>query len=191
MRRQTRPTRQLTMHVEVQVLASALRSIKRLRRVGEPPFFVVQRIHRRRGAPHRGWAVAAAWSDKAVVRRWRRLFPPRDKARQPIPVSAEWVRWRLQDGAWVANARKRLQSLSWFIKCLKEPLARMANRQDGARGAFFESRYKFIKFCSVSVHGRRNPSEGLHRLATQDYAACPCFRPVLWPRRRRRRLSAQ
>jgi hypothetical protein len=31
--------------------------------------------------------LAAAWSDEEVVRRWGRLFPPRDKSRQPIPVS--------------------------------------------------------------------------------------------------------
>jgi hypothetical protein len=50
----------------------------------------------------------------------------------------------LQDAAWVATARKRLQSLSWFMKCLKEPLARLANRRDRARAAFFESRFKSV-----------------------------------------------
>jgi len=62
--------------------------------------------------------VAAALSDEEVVRRWGRLFPPRDKSRQPIPVSNAWVEWRLKDAAWVATARERLQSLSWFVKCL-------------------------------------------------------------------------
>ena len=31
--------------------------------------------------------TATAWSDEEVVRRWGRLFPPRDKSRQPLPVS--------------------------------------------------------------------------------------------------------
>ncbi|MGO9467490.1 MAG: hypothetical protein ACLQIB_28875 [Isosphaeraceae bacterium] len=56
--------------------------------------------------------VAAGWSDEEVARRWGRLFPPRDKSRQPIPVSNAWVEWRLKDAAWVAKARERLQSLS-------------------------------------------------------------------------------
>ncbi len=51
---------------------------------------------------------------------------------------------RLQDAAWVAKARQRLQSLSWFMKSLKEPLSRMANRQDETRGAFFEGRFKSV-----------------------------------------------
>jgi hypothetical protein len=69
---------------------------------------------------------------------------PRDKSRQPLPVSNDWVQWRLKDARWVATARERLQSLSWFMKCLKEPLARLANRQDQTRGAFFEERFKSV-----------------------------------------------
>ena len=87
---------------------------------------------------------ATGWSDEDVVRRWGRLFPPRDKSRQPLPLSKDWVEWRLKDVQWVATARARLQSLSWFMKCLKEPLSRLANRQDKARGAFFEGRFKSV-----------------------------------------------
>ena len=31
--------------------------------------------------------VAHGWSDLEVVQRWGRLFPPRDKSRQPMPVT--------------------------------------------------------------------------------------------------------
>ncbi|MGB0069584.1 MAG: hypothetical protein WBQ11_16300, partial [Isosphaeraceae bacterium] len=44
--------------------------------------------------------VARGWSDEDVVRRWGRLFPPRDKARQVAPVSEEWVQARLKDARW-------------------------------------------------------------------------------------------
>src|SRR5271166_4555669 len=72
--------------------------------------------------------VAQAWSDEDVVRRWGRLFPPRDKSRRPLPISEHWVQDRLEDVAWVG--RERLGSISWFMKCLKEPLSRLANREE-------------------------------------------------------------
>ncbi len=88
--------------------------------------------------------VAAGWSDEEVVQRWGRLFPPRDSLRRILPVSADWIKQRLEDPQWVATMRERLQNIGWFMKCLKEPLARLANREDEAAGAFFESRYKSI-----------------------------------------------
>jgi REP element-mobilizing transposase RayT len=88
--------------------------------------------------------VGEAWSDDEVVRRWGRLFPPRDKARKPLAVSSTWVEDRLKHPDWVATARARLQSLSWFMKCLKEPLSRLVNHEEKVRGAFFEGRFKSV-----------------------------------------------
>ena len=88
--------------------------------------------------------VAADWSDDEVVRRWGHLYPPRDKSRKALPVSDQWVQDRLKDSPWVAKARERLQSISWFMKCLKEPISRRANREDKCRGAFFEARFKSV-----------------------------------------------
>jgi hypothetical protein len=88
--------------------------------------------------------VAQRWSKGEVVRRFGSLVPPRNKGREPLPVSDEWVRARVRDTAGVETARQRLQSLGWFMKSLKEPLARIANRQEKTRGAFFESRFKSI-----------------------------------------------
>ena len=88
--------------------------------------------------------AAATWSDEEVVRRWGRLFPPRDRLRRPLPVSDEWVQGQLKNAAWVATARERLRSLSWFMKCLKEPLSRLANREEKTSGAFFEGRFKSV-----------------------------------------------
>ena len=84
------------------------------------------------------------WSDEEVIRRWARLFPPRDGMRRPLEASDDWVKGHLLNAAWIKRARERLGSLSWFMKCLKEPLARLANRQDQAGGAFFEGRFKSI-----------------------------------------------
>lgn len=107
--------------------------------------------------------VAEGWSDEDVVRRWGQLFPPRDKSRKPLPVSNEWVREQLKNAPEVAKFRERLQNLGWFMKCLKEPLARLANREDKARGAFFESRYKSVavldeeSLLTVGVYIDLNP----------------------------------
>jgi REP element-mobilizing transposase RayT len=84
------------------------------------------------------------WSDEEVIRRWARLFPPRDKMRRPLEASDDWVKGHLLNAAWIKRARERLASLSWFMKCLKEPLARLANHQDQSSGAFFEGRFKSI-----------------------------------------------
>jgi hypothetical protein len=80
--------------------------------------------------------VAGDWSDDEVVRRWGRLYPPRDKSRKPLPISEEWVQGRLKDIPWVAKTRERLQSISWFMKCLKEPISRRANREDKCLGNY-------------------------------------------------------
>ena len=88
--------------------------------------------------------VARGWSDGDVVRRWAQLFPPRDKARKLVPVSNDWVRGQQKDSGSVAQARMRLQNLGWFMKSLKEPLARLANREEKTRGVFFEGRFKSV-----------------------------------------------
>ena len=74
-------------------------------------------------------AVAKGWTDEEVVRRWGRLFPPRGKDRQALEVTDAWVEFQLQNVKWVEETRRRLNSLGWFMKCLKEPLARLDHRR--------------------------------------------------------------
>jgi len=87
---------------------------------------------------------AEEWSGEEVARRWFCLFPLRNIAGQAFKPSEARIRQFAADCAWVDKIRKRLANLGWFMKCLKEPLARQANREDGSTGAFWEGRYKSI-----------------------------------------------
>jgi hypothetical protein len=89
-------------------------------------------------------ARANAWSDEEVACRWYRLFPVRDIKGTALPITKAWISHFRGDKTWVATIRTRLANLSWFMKSLKEPLARLANHEDGCSGAFWEGRFKSI-----------------------------------------------
>lgn len=88
--------------------------------------------------------VADSWSDEDVVRRWIAVYPPRTLDVDDPKVVQMWVDHECRDEAKVAKYRARLQDLGWFMKALKEPLARLANKEDQCKGTFWESRYKSI-----------------------------------------------
>ena len=82
-----------------------------------------------------------AWSDDEVLNRWTALF------RGPLLVqrhlSGDSLSAVESDALKeIANVyRTRLGSLSWFMKCLNEPIARQANAEDGCTGHFWEARF--------------------------------------------------
>jgi len=86
--------------------------------------------------------VSASWPDGEVARRWLTAFPgplkrdPSEELAQRLKVAI------LSDVDRVQELRKRLGSLSWFMKALNEPIARMANREDDCTGKFWEGRFK-------------------------------------------------
>jgi REP element-mobilizing transposase RayT len=88
--------------------------------------------------------TAEAWTDEEIVRRWIAVYPPRTLDLDDEQCVQMWVDHECRDAKKVAAYRQRLQSLGWFMKALKEPLARLANREDDCKGTFWESRYKSI-----------------------------------------------
>jgi REP element-mobilizing transposase RayT len=85
-----------------------------------------------------------SWSAEEVVRRWITVYPRKTAQGDAIEVSHAWIADQAKDGKRVEVLRERLTSLGWFMKALKEPLARMANKEDKCKGTFWESRYKSI-----------------------------------------------
>jgi REP element-mobilizing transposase RayT len=81
--------------------------------------------------------VARPWSDAEVAARWVRLFPSRDDAANQARREAI-----VGDAERLAVLRARLADLSWFMRCLVEPIARRANAEDQCKGRFWEGRFK-------------------------------------------------
>jgi hypothetical protein len=84
------------------------------------------------------------WSRTEVLRRWARLYPPRDGRRKPLKNLKRWIREQLKDRQQVSRLRQRLGDLGWFMKSLKEPFSRLVNQQEGCRGTLWAGRYKSI-----------------------------------------------
>jgi len=77
-----------------------------------------------------------------IAARWSALFS--------LPLLAKrYVDHEVMTDVEIAEAmrqielrRARLFDLSWFMRCLNEPIARMANLEDGCTGRFWEGRFK-------------------------------------------------
>jgi len=87
--------------------------------------------------------IVASWTDREVATRWLTLFPRRRGPRRTHTPPTEKEICVLTD--WperIAQLRKRLCSLSWFMGRLNEYIARAANKEDKVKGRFWESRFK-------------------------------------------------
>jgi len=85
--------------------------------------------------------AATAWSAEEVAERWVRLYPVRVDGKPDEEANAQRRASLLAQPERLAVCRARLASLSWFMKCLNEPIARRANREDAVTGHFWEGRY--------------------------------------------------
>jgi REP element-mobilizing transposase RayT len=87
-------------------------------------------------------AQADSWTLDEVISRWHTLF-------SGIALSQRYLQGdelcpaELEKLEEVAETwRERLMSVSWFMRCLNEHIARQANLEDGCTGRFWEGRFK-------------------------------------------------
>jgi hypothetical protein len=92
-------------------------------------------------------------SPEEVVRRWLRLS--RWKLELKGEPTAEQIQEELDKPGRLAELRRRLSGISWWMIMMKEPIARTANKEDGVRGHFFAERFDADKLV-----------DGEQRLAT-------------------------
>ena len=84
----------------------------------------------------------ADWSDKRVLMTWAGLFDLPGPC-EPYIRGEHLSKPQLDFVIQKADVyRKRLRSISWFMKCLNEYIARRANIEDNCTGHFWESRFK-------------------------------------------------
>jgi len=116
-------------------------------------------------------------SDRQVVQRWTCLF------KGPILLQKWQQHQEMLDAelsvvnSTIALYRQRLTEISWFMKCLNEPIARQANKEDDCTGHFWESRYKsqalltekavisamaYVDLNPIRANMSETPEESLH-----------------------------
>ncbi len=87
--------------------------------------------------------VVASWSDDEVARRWLKLFPQRrlndGSADEP---TGEEIKMSVGQALRLAEVRRRLSDVSWWMRCTAENIARRANKEDECSGRFWEGRFK-------------------------------------------------
>ena len=85
---------------------------------------------------------AQLWSECEVVERWHRLFNGSLLSQRYSRGEALTQAESKALAEVIATWRQRLVSISWFMRCLNEPIARAANREDDVSGRFWEGRFK-------------------------------------------------
>jgi len=81
-------------------------------------------------------------SDVQICERWSKIY-------SLSPIVVRWQKGKLgselqNDQALlvIAEWRKRLSNISWFMRCLNEFIARKANKEDDCTGRYWEGRFK-------------------------------------------------
>jgi len=85
---------------------------------------------------------ASLWSQRTVIEHWHALFKGTALSQRFLNNELLSMGELLLLEEQVACWRERLQSVSWFMRCINETIARQANAEDGCTGRFWEGRFK-------------------------------------------------
>jgi len=84
----------------------------------------------------------AQCSDDDICTRWGKIY-------SLSPIVQRWQKGELSSDIQIEAAlsvvgewRERLSSISWFMRCLNEFIARKANKEDNCKGRYWEGRFK-------------------------------------------------
>jgi len=87
--------------------------------------------------------IVKDWTDEEVVRRWWNLFSScRNKDGSPAETAETDLKSLIADAKILVELRARLSSISWFMRCTSEVIARLANAEEKCSGRFLEGRFK-------------------------------------------------
>ncbi len=85
---------------------------------------------------------ATQWSEQEVIEHWEQLFSlpiivQRYLAKESLTQSERDTVSEL-----ITKWRKRFHDISWFMRCINEPIARQVNQENGCSGSYWEGRFK-------------------------------------------------
>ncbi|MBT1445390.1 transposase [Shewanella sp. JM162201] len=83
-----------------------------------------------------------ALSPFEIIERWTRLFCGNPAAAKFLNGESLSESERILVDSLISDWQERLGSISWFMRCLNEEIARKANREDDCKGVFWEGRFK-------------------------------------------------
>ena len=86
---------------------------------------------------------ATNWDWSEVIERWTQLYhaPMLVKRWQQNPKALGPVELKKVEEI-IEEWRARLYDIGWFMRCVNEKIARMANEEDNVKGRFWEGRFK-------------------------------------------------
>ena len=90
--------------------------------------------------------LVLTWSPEEIARRWLTLYPAkRNKDGTPRKPTKAQINKIVKNPTRLAELRRRLSNISWWMKSISEYVARKANKEDECTGRFWEGRFESVE----------------------------------------------